>query len=105
MGAVIWEHELPISTAALDLASIVQVDPKEWALYGGEDYQLLLTAPVSEVPALQEAVRSVGGGSLTPIGEILLPSEGILIKKRSGTEPLEVKSWDHFGKPEEDPKS
>ncbi|MBT3351347.1 MAG: thiamine-phosphate kinase [Nitrospinaceae bacterium] len=105
VGAVIWEHELPISTAALDLASIVQVDPKEWALYGGEDYQLLLTAPVSEVPALQEAVRSVGGGSLTPIGEILLPSEGILIKKRSGTEPLEVKSWDHFGKPEEDPKS
>ncbi len=96
VGAVVWEHGLPISTPALDLASIVQIDPKEWALYGGEDYQLLLTAPLSAVPALQEAVRSVGEGTLSPVGEILPASEGLLLQTRSGRVPLEVKSWDHF---------
>ncbi|MFP6891959.1 MAG: thiamine-phosphate kinase [Nitrospinota bacterium] len=99
-GAVIWEHELPISSAALNLASVILTDPKEWALYGGEDYQLLLTAPISAVPALQEAVRAAGGGSLTPIGEILPASEGLCLQKRSGRVPLEKRSWDHFGKPE-----
>ena len=96
VGAVIWEHELPISREALDLASLVYVDPKEWALYGGEDYQLLLTAPVSAVPALQEAVRAATGTSLTPIGEILPEQEGVLLQKIDGKVPLEPRSWDHL---------
>ncbi len=99
VGAVVWEHGLPISTPALNLASIVGIDPKEWALHGGEDYQLLLTAPLSAVPALQEAVRSVGGGALSPIGEILPASEGLLLQTRAGRVPLKVKSWDHFRGP------
>ena len=70
---------------------MVQIDPKEWALYGGEDYELLLTAPVSAVPALQKAVPS-----LTPIGEILPASYGILLQTREGRVPLEARSWDHL---------
>ena len=97
VGAVIREHELPISREVLGLASLAHVDPKEWALYGGEDYQLLLTAPVSAVPALQEAVRAASGTSLTPIGEILPEQEGLLLEKIGGKVPLETRSWDHLG--------
>ncbi len=96
VGAVIWEHELPISRSALDLASLAHVDPEEWALYGGEDYQLLLTAPVSAVPVLQEAVRTASGTTLTPIGEILEERKGLLLQKIDSTVPLEARSWDHL---------
>lgn len=95
-GAVILEHALPISSAALELASEALTDPKEWALYGGEDYQLLLTAPISAVPALQEAVRLAGGSFLNPIGEILPASEGLCLEKQSSRVPLVHRSWDHF---------
>ena len=91
VGALIWEHELPISSDMLNLASMVQIDPKEWALYGGEDYELLLTAPVSAIPALQKAVPA-----LTPIGEILPASQGILLQRREERVPLEARAWDHL---------
>jgi len=103
VGAVVWEHELPISPSALEVASAARFDPIEWALYGGEDYELLLTAPVGAVPPLQEAVRAAGGGRLTPIGEIVHPSLGLRLKRGEGLVPLEARSWDHLGPPREKP--
>jgi len=96
VGAVLWAHELPVSPAMLELASVAKVPPLEWSLYGGEDYELLLTAPVEAVPPLQEAVRAVGGGTLTPIGEIVEAARGIRLKRGDRLVPLEARSWDHL---------
>ncbi|MEE9241516.1 MAG: thiamine-phosphate kinase, partial [bacterium] len=98
VGAVIWEHELPISSQAIHLASLARVDPNEWALHGGEDYQLLLTAPVSKVATLQESVRAATGTPLTPIGEILPASEGLVLQRSTERVPLEARAWDHLKK-------
>jgi len=97
VGAVIWEHELPVSPSALELASVIRKHrPEEWALYGGEDYQLLLTAPVEAVPALQKAVREAGGIPLTLIGEAVPAAQGIRLKRGEDLLPLEGSTWDHL---------
>jgi len=97
VGAVIWEHELPVSPSALELASVIRKHrPEEWALYGGEDYQLLLTAPVEAVPALQKAAREAGGIPLTLIGEAVPAAQGIRLKRGEDLLPLEGSTWDHL---------
>lgn len=96
VGAVVWEQELPISPAALELAAAARVRPEEWALRGGEDYQLLLTAPVEAVPALQKAVREAGALPLTPVGEIVPAGEGLRLKRGENLFPLEGGGWDHL---------
>ncbi len=96
VGAIIWESELPVSGALLEVASVAEKKPSEWALHGGEDYELLVTTPAKSVCALQEVVRSSGGGPLTPIGEILPDSEGISLKRADGIFILENLAWEHF---------
>ncbi|MBI3126829.1 MAG: thiamine-phosphate kinase [Candidatus Tectomicrobia bacterium] len=96
VGAVVWEQELPISPAALELAAAARLRPEEWALYGGEDYQLLLTAPVEAVPALQKAVREAGALPLTPIGEIVPAGQGLRLKRGEDLLPLRAGGWDHL---------
>ncbi|MCY3824596.1 MAG: thiamine-phosphate kinase [Nitrospinae bacterium] len=96
VGALLWESELPVSDALLEVASVAAKKPLEWALHGGEDYELLVTTPAESVRALQEIVRQAGGAPLTPIGEILPASEGISLKRAEGIFALENLAWEHF---------
>ena len=45
VGARVWADRLPLSDAARAVAEALGKDPLEWALSGGEDYELLFTAP------------------------------------------------------------
>ena len=96
VGTVLWESELPVSSILLEAASVAEKKPMEWALHGGEDYELLVTTPDESVGALQEVVRQAGGASLTPIGEIVPSSEGISLKRADGIFALENFAWEHF---------
>ena len=60
------------------------------ALFGGEDYELLLTGPD------EEALKAVAAPEpLTRIGEITEPSSGIRLRRRDGAEgPLPRRGWD-----------
>ena len=64
------------------------------ALHGGEDYELLFTAPASAtLPA------SIDGVPVTRIGRILRPEPGkprIFHRGASGSEPLKAQGWEHF---------
>jgi thiamine-monophosphate kinase len=65
------------------------------ALHGGEDYELLFTAPKSaKVP------RSIGGVKLSHIGEILKPKAGrplVSFVRKDGTSgELKAAGWEHF---------
>jgi thiamine-monophosphate kinase len=62
------------------------------ALGGGEDYELLFTSR-GKVP------RSIGGVSITGIGQIVAASKGrpqITLRTERGLEPLEPRGWEHF---------
>lgn len=64
------------------------------ALHGGEDYELLFTAPNSaRIP------RSIGGVPVTLIGRILRRRPGkpmVTLITARGTQSLEPQGWEHF---------
>jgi thiamine-monophosphate kinase len=66
----------------------------EMALHGGEDYELLFTAPASaKIP------RRIAGVSLTAIGGILPAGRGkprVSLRTKKGSQPLEPSGWEHF---------
>jgi thiamine-monophosphate kinase len=66
----------------------------EQALHGGEDYELLFTAPsAARMP------RSVAGVPVTRIGRVLRARKGsplITLVMPQGKQPLEPHGWEHF---------
>ena len=64
------------------------------ALHGGEDYELLFTAPPkARVPAV------IGGVPITSIGRILRMQgrrSRVTLIGENGPEPLEARGWEHF---------
>lgn len=97
VGVRIWAERLPVSPAVREIAALAGRDPLEWALAGGEDYELLFTAPPQAAEALRTAVAEATGTPVTVVGEIT-PSAGgrVLIQADGRTVPLEAIGWDHF---------
>ena len=80
---------LPINEDTRALAESLGRDPEVLAATGGEDYELLISAPESVLDALAHEVEV----PLTVIGEI---TESEVIFKR-GDEPVSgLSGWDHF---------
>lgn len=97
VGVQVWAERLPISDAARAVARAVGVDPLEWALGGGEDYELLLTAPQDKAEELAALVREETGTLVSTIGEILPAEEGIkVIRERGQMLSLKRGGWNHF---------
>ncbi|MGC9158265.1 MAG: thiamine-phosphate kinase [Terracidiphilus sp.] len=66
----------------------------EQALHGGEDYELLFTAP-----AAARLPRRIAGVPVTPIGRIRKPRRGqpaVTLISAEGSHPLPARGWQHF---------
>lgn len=96
VGVVVHADRLPLSGQLRSLAQTTGVDPLEWAVRGGEDYELLLTAAPDNVSALT-AVVNAQGVALTEIGEVTAAPEVWLAHPDGRREPLGSVSWKHFG--------
>jgi thiamine-monophosphate kinase len=78
-------------------AALVPIHPAatlDQALHGGEDYELLFTAP-----AATRVPRSIAGVKITRIGRIAKPRPGqpaITLVTPQGPQPLEPHGWEHF---------
>jgi thiamine-monophosphate kinase len=84
-----WEN-IPLSQDTIEAARAVSGDPHQYALYGGEDFELVFTIPQENIPALQKEFYD-----FTVVGEILPKENGIYILKEGRR--LEVKKgYDHF---------
>ncbi len=97
VGARIDIDRLPITPAMQAVASAAHANPLDWALHGGDAYELLFTvAPGHEATVLQ-ALQAEPQLPVTRIGSIIPASEGMLIHWPDGREePLAPRSWDHF---------
>lgn len=84
-GALIHEERLPIADTTVRGAELVNASAKHWALYGGEDYELLLTAPPSRLKALERGFARADA-PLSVIGEVRPRSFGIRVRARGGNE-------------------
>ena len=89
-GARIHWEKIPVSRETREAAALVSGIPEEYALYGGEDFELVFTIPAENIPALRTEFSD-----FTVVGEILPPDEGIYILKEGRKEEMK-KGYDHF---------
>ncbi|CAN5841094.1 thiamine-phosphate kinase [soil metagenome] len=97
VAAEIWERDIPIA------AAVHALFPDEWlelGLRGGEDYELLFTAPPAALNAITGAAVGLGQ-TVTAIGSTLerREDEPALVMMSTGGErvPIAAGAFDHFG--------
>lgn len=89
-GAEIDMKAIPLSENTIRSAEILGSDPYEYALYGGEDFELVFT--IAE-QAIEKLTRDFT--DFTIAGRIVDQSEGIHIIKKGEKIPVK-KGYDHF---------
>ncbi|MBI5442732.1 MAG: thiamine-phosphate kinase [Deltaproteobacteria bacterium] len=95
VGAKLAWEAIPLSPDLREVAARRALDPMPFVLAGGEDYELLLTAPPENEAALREAAAACGIG-LSAIGEIE-EEPGLRLTKEGRPASLpEVRGYDHF---------
>jgi thiamine-monophosphate kinase len=89
-GARIDWEKIPLSGGTVEAARAAGGDPRLYALYGGEDFELVFTIHPDGVGALKNDFAD-----FTVVGEILPKEAGIFISREG--ERLELKGgYDHF---------
>jgi len=99
VGSALELAMIPISRACRDVARAAGVNSEDWALTGGEDYQLLFTVPPADVEAIQRLLNTGTGATATVVGHIESAAGVITVVRPDGTaEPCTgAGGWDHFG--------
>ncbi len=92
--AVLERERLPICPALAALAEREGMDPVEWMLAGGDDYELLFAAPPEALAALERG-RARWGTRVTRIGGIE-SGEGAVLRDRHGERDIARLGHDHF---------
>ncbi len=97
VGARVDLAHLPLSPEIYLIAKNASHDPFQWALHGGEDYELLFTVSPGNEHMVIDAVYSATGTLVTAIGSILPRDEGMKLLYPDGREEqLAIASWDHL---------
>jgi thiamine-monophosphate kinase len=96
VGVEIDRARLPIAAHTRTVAARLDRDLLHLALAGGEDYELLFTAPPEAVDHLIAAVADSTGTSVTVIGRIITADTGRWLVDASRRLPLRAAGWDHF---------
>ncbi len=95
VGAVVTAESLPIAAATRAVATELGMASAELALFGGEDYELLFTAPAEIAEGLAGNMLDATGLSATVIGHIRAEGGQTLVRM-GRSEPLAAKGWDHL---------
>lgn len=91
-GMRIYAADIPLSEDLLQYAASVGRDPLEYALFGGEDYQLLITMP----PAAARNFCCSQPGGAKIIGEVIERPGVSLIKSDGSISQLLPQGFNHF---------
>ncbi len=98
VGAVLSADEIPIDSATQETADFFKDKALDYALTGGEDFELLFTAPANVTDELQKKFRAKFGFECVRIGVIKNQPEGINLKTTDGKQvPILAKGYEHFG--------
>lgn len=85
VGATVRAECVPLAEDTVTLARALEVDPLEWALAGGDDYELLYTVDPVDRPKVEGVV----------IGTITV-GDAVLIERNGGTSELKNRGYDHL---------
>ena len=93
VGCNLYEEKVPLDKQTKDFAEELSINPLVAALNGGEDYELLFTAPLSCFDILKKEF------DITIIGHITPESEGAnLITTGGSVIPLQAQGWNPIKK-------
>ena len=87
-------NKLPVAKEAERFATINEIDPLELTLYGGEEYELVLTLKPRLWKKAEKAVGKVDG-KLLPIGRVTAEKR-LLLEFAGERRVIEPRGWEHF---------
>jgi thiamine-monophosphate kinase len=96
VGARVRLDRVPVAASALAAGRALGTDARDWAVGGGEDYELLLTCEAGAAERLASGLASATGTPLTIIGRIE-GTAGSVVFVDADDEPVAVRSgYEHF---------
>ena len=96
VGFEIEERLLPVSDELKELCQILKKSPLDLILHGGEQYELLMTFPLSKFSSLAQSAQKYGV-PFTLIGHTVSVSKKVRLRDRKGKlKPLIPHGWTHF---------
>ena len=99
VGVVIHETQILVPGSVTRLEKQLHKKPLTFALTGGEDYELLFTAPSGAADKIIRMVQRKTGTPVSIIGEVLPKANGRWVQSKNGQkQPLISTGWDHLGK-------
>lgn len=93
LGAVIYESEIPLSPKAKQVGKILNKSPLNWALYSGEEYELLFTISKSKIDKPIKLSKKI---KLTLVGEMKKEAGVFLVKPDGKKEKIKKGGFRHF---------
>ncbi|MBD3182641.1 thiamine-phosphate kinase [Candidatus Poribacteria bacterium] len=96
-GASIQMKSIPLSQNVRQVSDIIGKNPYDFALFGGEDYELVFTCKPDKVQELKDMMDNEGNAEVTELGCIEDADKSVKIKDISGKiMQLSSKGYDHF---------
>ena len=96
VGAVVDVAKLPVTQATREAAELVRGMPDVWAVYGPEDYALLVAIPEKHAAAFEAAARKAKH-RFTEVGRLCAKKERLtLLNREGGRVSLEPRLWHPF---------
>jgi thiamine-monophosphate kinase len=93
---------IPVHPAAADVAARLGSEARDWALHGGEEFELLLAAPPGAIEPLVQPFEARFGIPITRIGSVEA-GRGLAASDGGPERPLAPGGWDHFRVAPSDP--
>ncbi|MCE5239825.1 thiamine-phosphate kinase [bacterium] len=92
VGIIIRAAQVPVHAGVAQIAERLRHDPLQYALSGGEEFELLFTAPPGALAELQAAVAI----PVHQIGEVVAGGSVLVLDETGGEVSLPSTGWDHF---------
>lgn len=94
-GCELYRDKVPYSQATAQVAGIASIDPVHWALYGGEDFELVFTVNPQNVNKVSDMLKEKGCSSVV-VGKILPEKEGRFLLNQEKKTALKPEGFNHF---------
>jgi len=85
---------VPLAAEAIEFARFFNLDPLNLGLYGGEEYELVVTVKRKFWDNAKKAMENLGS-RLIKIGEVT-EEKRLIVKNGVEIMPIEPKGWEHF---------
>jgi len=96
LGIKIFEDNLPISKQTKAIAKKANINPIDFTIYGGEDYELIIALPRQELENMQNEYIRMFNSKLIYMGEFTENSNEITLVTKNQSINLKDESFKHF---------